>query len=101
VDGAVAGAEVALLAGAELAGLDTLGELGADDELGDDEQLATAARTISAPATWPTRPAGRFPLPDIGNTPVPPSCGATCAAQLSMTVGRAHRLYRARRRVTP
>jgi hypothetical protein len=57
-----------LLLGA--AGPDVLGELaGADDELADDEQPATAARTISAAA------APRIPLPErptLGNTPVPP-----------------------------
>jgi hypothetical protein len=67
VDGAV----LALLVAAGVDELAALGELVADGEL-DDEQPATAARTISAAATWPARPAARFPLPDIGNTSVPP-----------------------------
>jgi hypothetical protein len=105
VDGAVAGPVVgpvvALPAAAEPDDGAALGEVVADDEL-DDEQLATAARTISAPATWPARPAARFPLPELGNTPVPPIWGATCAVQLSMTVGQARGLHLVRRaRHTP
>jgi hypothetical protein len=65
----VAGAEGgALLLGA--VALDEPGELaGVDDELDDDEQPATEARTISAAAV------PRIPLrecPTLGNTPVPP-----------------------------
>ena len=63
-DEAGAVAVAVLLLGA--AGLDVLGELaGVDDELDDDEQLATAARTISAAA------APAIPLPErstLGNT---------------------------------
>jgi hypothetical protein len=81
VDGAEAGAVLLPAAG----GLDEAAELaevsGAVGELDDDEeQLATAARTISPAATWATRvlarrAARRFPLPErspLGNTPVPP-----------------------------
>jgi hypothetical protein len=86
----VAGAVVSLVAG-ELDELvvfdDADGEV--DDEP-DEEQPATAARTISAAA------APGFPLPErlrIGNTPVPPVWGApVCAIGHSMTVGRACRL---------
>jgi hypothetical protein len=47
VEGAVTGAGLLLVA----AEGDELAVLGADDEPGDDEQLATAARTVSATAT--------------------------------------------------
>ena len=67
-DSDVGGGTTVLLPAA--AGLDVLGEVtGVDEELGDDEQLATAARTISAAAAPP------IPLPErstLGNTAVPP-----------------------------